>query len=150
MSDLLPILYTAVYQKRDGHDGSIDFDEPGWLNKFGLKGAAIFTLQPKDGATLPRLSIHLTPLPDGTPRELVFFTRVFGRFGANGANFRALFRMYCVGWRAEIGGCRLANVFFVYPSGSIVAMAGEDAEKIHPPYVDDLMNYYDSLRVVTA
>lgn len=144
MSESLPILYTGVYQKRDGHEGTIDFDEPGWLSNVGLHEAGVFTLQPKAGSGLPVVSVHLTPLPDGTPRELVFFSRVYGQLSVNSGMQTMLFRLYCVGWKAEIGGRKIASVNWIYPSGSLVSLAAEEAEKSLPPYVDDLMAHYAS------
>jgi hypothetical protein len=142
-AESLPMLYTGVYQKNDGHEGSIDFDEPGWLNKIALREARIFTLQPKPETVLPTISVHLTPLPDGTPRTLVFFTRVFGCFGQAFVQ-RNLFRMYCIGWKATIADRELCSVSWIYPSGSVVVLAGEKAEDTKPPYVDELIEHYMS------
>ena len=142
----LPIDYTAVFESADGHSGSVDLEEPGWKLREDLRGMRTFTLQPKLVAkgSLPVVSVHLDSLPDGTRRELIYLSRVFGRLTvANKAEGESalLFRLYGVGWKAVVGGRKMAAVNWIYPGGSIVAQVGDDVESILPPYVDEYIEH---------
>jgi hypothetical protein len=149
MSGSLPIEYRAVVQDARGKEVEIDLDATGWLTIPEVASARTFTLKPKDDVdALPIISVHLAPLPDGKPKKLVYFSRVFGQVETSAEQIVSeaqfpLFRLYCIGWEAEIGGRVLRSVSWIYPGGSIV-------QADEPPYVNDLIEHYAAARRLAA
>jgi hypothetical protein len=144
---MLPIEYGAVVMARDGHEGHVDLEEDGWLDRADVRDCLVFSLRPKPGVRLPVVSVEVGP-----GKELVYFSRVFGTvgFGAPGEETDGtdLFRLYCIGWRMHFPNAAptqppVQALLWVYPSGSVVS-ANE------PPYVDELMRHYIALRSAAA
>lgn len=137
----LPIEYKLVVRHAGG-EAVIDLTEAGWLNREELKSATSLTLIPPDEVELPVVSVSLAPLPDGTEKRYICFSRVFGRMAVDGSGSIPLFRLYCLGWQATIAGRVVKAMNWIYPNGGSVVMSDE------PPFVDQLLDYYAAL--VTA
>lgn len=145
---MLPIEYTAVIQDAHGKEAVIDLETPGWLVSQEVRDAVTFTLQPKADADLPVVSVHLPAFADGTPRRLIYFSRLYGQVKTNSTEristeHEPLFRLYCIGWEATIGGRALKAVNWIYPGGSVVA-ADE------PPYVNEMIEHHVAARDAAA
>jgi len=131
----LPILYRAIVSYDVGKEAAIDLTEKGWLLRPELMRASAFTLVPIESPSiLPTVSVSLEPLKDGTPRRLVYFSRLFGTVGIIGSTHTdtPLARVYCLGWQATVGGRNVKALNWIYPSGAIVA-ADE------PPFTEGLI-----------
>lgn len=139
----IPILYNAIVRAPDGHEGSVNLEEPGWRDREDFKNAMAFSLQPKAGSGLPVVCVELLPLPDGTPKRLVYFSRVYGRVVTSGEPGTVstaeeqvdLFRLYCIGWEAEVAGRPLKAVSWIYPGGSLMMCE-------NPPFIDELVEHF--------
>lgn len=136
----LPIDYSAVIRSPNGVEGAVDLESAGWRDRDDVKRAEVFSLQPKPDAPFANVVMHLDPFPDGTKKELVYFSRVHGSIGitAPGTISPAgtdLFRLYCLGWKAEIAGRIIEMRLWAYPGGSVVCAH-------EPPYVDMLIQHY--------
>lgn len=151
---VLPIEYTAITRAVDGHEGSVDLEESNWFWREDVRNAQVFTLNPKPNSGLPVISVALNPLADGTHRELIFFSRPYGKIGMQDGQLVSLpeqavmlFRVYCVGWRARVGGVEIRSVAWVIPGGSVIFGdfgSGDPNEPPEPPsYVShDLLEHY--------
>lgn len=132
---MLPIDYSAVVLGENDTETVIDLQERGWISRPELIGAKMFTLRPKQGISLPTVTVDLSPIGE-IRRRLVYFSRVFGDVNARTQENSDFFRIYCLGWAATIEGKSVSSKSWIYPSGAIVSGADE------PPFVDDLMEMY--------
>jgi hypothetical protein len=127
----LPIEYRAVLV-HEGGETEISLSEKDWLKRAEMQTLRQFSLKPAPESKMPVVIVDLTPLPDGTPRRLVWFRRVFKRLNLGTGQNSPLFQLYCVGWQATVGGRNVRSLMWIYPTGTIVA--GPET----PPYVSEL------------
>lgn len=145
---MLPVEMYAVIKQHDGHEGTIDLEQSGWQTRDDVRSAEVFSLVPKPEFTeqnLPTIVVHLGNLPDGTKKQLVYFSRVFGNISTSAVvgmsapeDQHDLFRLYCLGWKAVVGGREVEVRMWAYPGGSVVA-ADE------PPFIQQLIEHHSAL-----
>jgi hypothetical protein len=137
----VPIQYHAVLI-HGGGETAIELTERGWRARPEMETLKGFRLFPIYGCeNLPSVYVDLAPLPDGTPKRLIYFSRAFGQLSgqqildaATGQPLPAgpLLRLYCVGWQASLEGQNVQSKLWIYPNGLVVA-----AEE--PPFVQEIM-----------
>lgn len=115
----LPIEYKAILTHANG-ETEIELTEPGWLGREEMRTLRAFALKPSV-AHLPAAVVNLDPLADGTPRRLVYFSRVVGKLNAATSEREDRFRLYCIGWQATIEGRNVRSLVWIYPNGSVIA-----------------------------
>lgn len=156
----LPIDYIGVTRAKDGHEGAIDLEAAGWRDRHDVRNAQVFTLCPKPDSALPTVCVILDPLPDGTPKQLVYSSRVFGNIFTSAdeqisseENQHDLFRLYCIGWKATIAGREIKSVSWVYPcqpDGKGRMLTGSVVMADEPILVNELIEHYSTLNAPHA
>lgn len=112
----MSIQYNVIIEK-EGQGALIDWgNSPGWIEQHRelLDNAERMTLIPKEGISLPVVSVALGP-----DRRWILFSRVAGIINTKKGDQQEKVRLYAIGWQSTVSGVNAKSITWVYPNGVI-------------------------------